>query len=177
MPNSPSTQCVDAARLSLFLEERLDESAEAEIQAHVDECAHCRVSLENVAGAPELWRDLRDHLSGDVPEPEQAGPVVSDGSEVDGLAELNALRDPSEDPRLLGRIGVYEICGLIGRGTTGLVLKAHEPRLGRYVALKLMLPGVNANGSARQRFEREGRAVAAVSHEHVVPVHAVDEHR
>lgn len=172
MPNSPSTQCIDAARLSMFLEERLDETAEAEIQAHVDECPHCRASLENVAGAPELWRDLRDHLSG-----VSAASKVTDEAEVDGLAELTALLDPSEDPRYLGRIGVYEICGLIGRGTTGLVLKAHEPRLGRYVALKLMLPGVNANGSARQRFEREGRAVAAVSNEHVVPVHAVDEHR
>lgn len=182
MPNTPSTQCVDASRLALFLEERLDETAEAEIQEHVDHCEHCRLSLENVAAAPELWRDLRDHLN-----PSREAHDIAQGvhealesevfAEPDGLAELTALLDPSEDPRYLGRIGVYEICGLIGRGTTGLVLKAHETRLGRFVALKLMLPGINANGSARQRFEREGRAVAAVSNLHVVPVHAVDEHR
>jgi hypothetical protein len=55
-------------------------------------------------------------------------------------------------------------------------MKALEPRLNRYVAIKLMSPVFTSNGSSRRRFEREGRAVAAVSHEHVVPIYAVDEH-
>ena len=60
-------------------------------------------------------------------------------------------------------IGPYEVLGLIGRGTTGLVVKAREPRLDRFVAIKLMAPQYSSNGSARHRFEREARAIAAVA--------------
>src|SRR6185436_4940175 len=87
------------------------------------------------------------------------------------------LLDPTDDPEMLGRLGCFEVRGIIGRGSTGVVLKALEPRLNRFVAIKVLLPALAANGAARQRFEREGQAIAAVSHEHVVPIYAVDEHR
>ncbi|MEZ6095012.1 MAG: serine/threonine-protein kinase [Pirellulaceae bacterium] len=84
---------------------------------------------------------------------------------------------PAEDPQYLGRIGCYDVMGVIGQGGTGVVLKALESRLNRFVAIKVLAPHLTANGPARKRFEREGRAIAAVSHEHVVPIYAVDEFR
>jgi serine/threonine protein kinase/DUF4097 and DUF4098 domain-containing protein YvlB/predicted esterase len=171
MPTSRSTRCPGTALLRRFLAEQMDESEEAEVQEHIGACTACQAALEGVAGAPDLWSDLREQLT-EAPAPE--APARGAQSDLEDLVELLG---PTDDPRMLGRLGGYEVCGLIGRGTTGLVLKALEPRLNRYVAIKLMSPGLGSNGSARRRFEREGRAVAAVCHEHVVPIHAVDEHR
>jgi serine/threonine-protein kinase len=59
----------------------------------------------------------------------------------------------------------------------GVVLKAHDVALNRNVAIKVLLAPLAASGAARRRFLREARAAAAVVHEHVVAVHAVDEAR
>ena len=64
---------------------------------------------------------------------------------------------------------------MIGRGGMGLVLKAFDRSLHRMVALKVLAPPVALGGTARQRFIREARAAAAVSHDHVVAIYAVDE--
>jgi serine/threonine-protein kinase len=91
------------------------------------------------------------------------------------VADRLSFLAPSDDPRMLGRMGIYEVAGVVGYGAMGVVLKAFEPSLNRYVALKVLWPHLAINGSARQRFAREARAAAAVVHEHVVPIYAVDE--
>ena len=63
---------------------------------------------------------------------------------------------------------------VVGRGGWGVVLKAFDPALHRPVAIKVLAPEYASNGKARMRFAREAQAVAAVIHDHVVPVHAVD---
>ena len=93
---------------------------------------------------------------------------------------VNALRiadyfDPTDDPRMLGRFGGYEIVGIIGCGGMGVVLKGFEPALDRYVAIKLLAPHLATSGAARTRFAREARAAAAVLHENVVAIHRVSE--
>jgi serine/threonine protein kinase len=56
-----------------------------------------------------------------------------------------------------------------------VVLKAFDPSLHRLVVVKVLAPHLASSGAARQRFAREARAVAAVSHEHVIAIHAVDD--
>jgi serine/threonine-protein kinase len=56
----------------------------------------------------------------------------------------------------------------------GVVLKAHDPALNRVVAIKVLTPQLATSGAARKRFAREARAAAAVVHEHVIAIHAVD---
>ena len=63
---------------------------------------------------------------------------------------------------------------LLGRGGFGVVLKAHDPALGRVVAIKVLAPQLATSAAARVRFAREARAAAAVVHDHVVAIHAVD---
>jgi serine/threonine-protein kinase len=58
----------------------------------------------------------------------------------------------------------------------GIVFKGFDRALSRNVAIKVLDPMLANIGTARQRFAREARAMAAISHEHVVPVYAVDEH-
>ena len=63
---------------------------------------------------------------------------------------------------------------LLGRGGFGVVLKAFDPALGRAVAIKVLAPQLATSAAARSRFAREARAAAAVVHDHVVAIHAVD---
>src|SRR5262249_29093020 len=85
------------------------------------------------------------------------------------------LLRPPVNPEHLGRLGPYEVLGVIGRGGMGVVLKAFDPALRRTVAIKVLAPQWAANPEARRRFEREARAAALVRHENVVAIHAVEE--
>jgi serine/threonine-protein kinase len=74
----------------------------------------------------------------------------------------------------LGRLGQYEVTGVLGRGGFGVVLKAHDSALNRTVAIKVLAAQLAASAAARSRFAREAKAAAAVVHDNVVAVHAVD---
>jgi eukaryotic-like serine/threonine-protein kinase len=91
----------------------------------------------------------------------------------DGMA-LDFLT-PSGRPGSLGRLGHYEVLEVLGRGGMGVVLRAFDEKLRRAVALKVMAPHLAGSASARDRFVREGRALAAVSHDNVLAVHAVED--
>lgn len=61
-------------------------------------------------------------------------------------------------------IAGYVLEAQIGQGGMAIVCRARDERLGRPVALKLLAPGLAADGGFRQRFIRESRAAAAVDH-------------
>lgn len=89
------------------------------------------------------------------------------------VAALLPFLKPSEDPAYIGRLHHFEISRVIGRGGMGIVLEAFDTHLQRVVAIKVLNPEYAKNDVARQRFCREGRAAAAISHEHVVAMHQV----
>jgi hypothetical protein len=82
---------------------------------------------------------------------------------------------PADKPDVLGRLGHYDILEVIGRGGMGIVLRAFDDRLRRVVAIKVMAAQLATNATARKRFQREAQAAAAVSHDHIVTIHAVEE--
>ena len=69
----------------------------------------------------------------------------------------------------------YEIGDLLGSGGMGLVYRAHDTRLGRDVAVKLLADNLAQDAEARERFSREARAAARLSHPNVVQVFDVGE--
>jgi len=75
----------------------------------------------------------------------------------------------------LGRLGHYEVEMVLGSGAFGIVAKAFDAKLHRVVAIKLMSPELATTSAARKRFLREARTAAAVPHENIVAVHAVEE--
>ena len=75
----------------------------------------------------------------------------------------------------LDRIGRYEIKRTIGEGGMGVVYAAHDERLDRLVAIKVVRPEALAADGARERFRREARAAARVSHPHICPLYEFDE--
>ena len=64
-----------------------------------------------------------------------------------------------------------EILELVGRGGMGVVYKARQKRLDRLVALKILAPKIGQDPAFAERFAREARAMAMLSHPHVVAVH------
>jgi WD40 repeat protein len=90
----------------------------------------------------------------------------------DAAPDLGFL-DPPARPDTLGRLGQYEILEVVGRGGMGIVLKAFDQVLHRVVAVKVLDPARAAGAEARKRFIREAQAAAAVTHDHVVTIHAV----
>src|SRR5262245_64534270 len=71
--------------------------------------------------------------------------------------------------------GRYSIERELGRGGMGVVYLAREVRLDRPVALKLLPPVLAAQPGPRERFLREARLAAKLSHPNIIPIHAVDE--
>jgi eukaryotic-like serine/threonine-protein kinase len=111
-------------------------------------------------GNPELRREVEaliaEHESGkpsplDEPVWERPGPALGMGQ----------------------RLGPYEITGTLGTGGMGEVYRARDTRLGRSVAIKVLPPEMVADAARRLRFEREARAIAALSHPHICPIYDV----
>ncbi len=71
------------------------------------------------------------------------------------------------------RLGPYEIVAPLGAGGMGEVWRARDSRLGRQVALKVLPEPLAADGDALERFEREARALAVLSHPHICVLHDV----
>jgi predicted Ser/Thr protein kinase len=74
-----------------------------------------------------------------------------------------------------GSLGPYRVLGELARGGMGVVYRAHDPRVGRDVAIKL-LHMRGASREQRERFQREAEALGRLQHENVVPVHDRGEH-
>ena len=69
------------------------------------------------------------------------------------------------------RLGSYQVVAPLGAGGMGEVYRARDIRLGRDVAIKVLPPDFVAHPEARARFEREARAVAALSHPNILAIH------
>ena len=76
----------------------------------------------------------------------------------------------------LKKIGPYEIVEQVGAGGMATVYKAYQPKLDRFVAIKLMHQAFAADATFLSRFEREARIVARLDHRAIVPVYDYDTH-
>ena len=68
------------------------------------------------------------------------------------------------------RLGAYEILGPLGAGGMGEVYRARDTKLDRDVAIKVLPPQLAENPAALARFEREAKAVAALSHPNILAI-------
>ena len=168
--------CYKQETLSQLLAQQTDEVMEQEMLHHIEGCSKCRNALERISGGGPLQDEMREHLACDEFSCSPHESVQAIETEPD-IESIRSFLGPSDDPTKMGRIAGFEICGIIGFGSSAVVFKAFDPRLNRYVAIKTLLPQFCHHGSARSRFEREGKAIASVKDENVIPVYAVDEYR
>ena len=125
---------------------------------------------------PEFFDELSDFFADRDAVEVLAAPLRDLARTVDAEPDPDWL-GPSEVPDHLGRLGPYEVVDRVGRGGMGIVYKGHDAALNRYVAIKAMAPQWASDPAARRRFTREAQAAAAVSHPHVITIHAVGEWR
>lgn len=71
------------------------------------------------------------------------------------------------------RLGPYEILAPLGAGGMGEVYRAHDPRLDREVAIKILPSHLNQDSNLRARFEREARAVSGLHHPNICVLYDV----
>jgi hypothetical protein len=178
--------CPPVGRLKELLADRLPAGESARLTEHLEECPACQRRVEGLAASRKSWPELARKLSDRPPEPAPALREVMDklkdsqeeqtSDEVISCGELplGFLR-PSDKPGQLGRLERYEVLEEIGRGGMGVVLKAFDPSLHRMVAIKVLAPQLASSGVARKRFLREAKAAAAVTHDHIVTIHSVEE--
>jgi HD-like signal output (HDOD) protein len=96
-----------------------------------------------------------------------------------GLTSVERLQErlfpAPPSPHELGDLNGYRVQRLLGKGAVGAVFRAIDPGLDRPVAIKLLLPEQADDAHARARFLREGKAIAALTHENIVRIYAVGE--
>ena len=175
---------------------------ESDLAAHIEHCPRCQRRLFELSGGGEWSERTRQSLS-ELPtigmrpsgsasatlsrthkDVEQRSCVSSILVSVDpsladdvvGACEPIALDflNPPSHPEMLGRLGRYEIEGVIGAGGMGIVLKGFDTELHRPVAIKVLAPHLAGSGAARSRFAREAQAAAAIVHDQVMPIHNVE---
>jgi WD40 repeat protein/serine/threonine protein kinase len=181
--NISPTPCPDIANLEKLLNDSAAEPLQSQWAAHLETCAHCQQTLQTMVASRDSWFGMARHLvQTEPPAPALLNVITAlkDGVSLSGTAAdqerpLLDFLDPAEKPDQLGRLAHYEISEVMGRGGMGVVLKAWDSALHRVVAIKVMAPRLAANEKARERFVREARAAAAITHDNVVAVHAVGE--
>ena len=126
---------------------------------------------EACAGDEALGCDVRSLLD----QPSMPGFLEEPALAVAAaLAAASATETP--EPSWVGRhIGVYHLQSLLGRGGMGEVYRAHDTRLGRDVALKLLPPGFTADADRLTRFTREARLLASLNHPNIGTIHGFEE--
>jgi WD40 repeat protein/serine/threonine protein kinase len=185
--------CPDPSRLARLLDGELSQSEQDELTRHLDACPRCQRAVEELASGGRSWSEVAAHLGAEEPggEPEPAlaravrelaggcpDQTRTDATTADEPAgsdgDLSFLA-PSDKPGHIGRLGHYEVLEVVGRGGMGVLLRAFDEKLHRVVAIKALAPQLANSATARQRFSREAHAAAAVVHEHVVAIHAIED--
>lgn len=158
---------------------------DSQMLEHLEKCPECRQVIEGLAADSNWWQEAGDTLATPVAELSHVTDTICplsdepiEATRTDPLcqheiAQLQAMLPMASHPELLARIGRYELEQLIGRGGMGLVFRALDTELHRVVAVKTLAMYLLPVRTARERFIREGRAAALLSHPHIVPMYDV----
>ena len=175
--------CPTHATLELLCGGAIPSERELEIYAHVDDCVACQKTLDKLTGTTESGVHLSAGSSSQESETlaERLDELKTKGRPP-ALSGDRLFRDLSpwfdavtDNEEAIGRIDEYELLECVGRGGMGIVFRAHDSKLTRNVALKVMSPSLLADATAPARFLREAQAAARINHPNVVTLFAVSE--
>ena len=179
-----SNQHIPEHELRQIVGDQPTTTPQADIETHISQCQTCQDRLLGLAADADWRRELSDglaelstqssmrHSTSELQRKARSGDAF-DLRTVDQM--LNEVLQPPTHPETLGRLGRYEVESVIGCGGMGVVLRGFDAELHRPVAIKMVLPRLSTNGTAKQRFLREARAAAAVLHPNVIAIHDISE--
>ena len=127
-------------------------------------CPQCGAELRAGAPCPACLMQLGLQTSADRADGES-------GQDAAATEATNGRFQPPSPEELAGHFPQLEILELLGAGGMGAVYKARQPGLDRLVALKILPPGVGRDPAFTERFAREARAMAKLSHPNIVTIH------
>ncbi|MCL4222491.1 MAG: tetratricopeptide repeat protein [Phycisphaerales bacterium] len=133
-------------------------------QTPEDICHDCPELTEKVRQKLAEYRRVEGQIQAWFPSPSRR-------SECGDLGVAAPPRDSSLTPEIPG----YEIDSILGRGGMGVVYRAKHLRLNRWVAIKILSGGVQAETDKLERFLREAEAVACLQHSNIVQVYDIGE--
>src|SRR5262249_23388005 len=142
-------------RVRQLLDQLIDSGATPE-----EVCRSCPEFLPEVRARCRQMSRVRTELRAMFPP----GPV------------LEASPPPLEENGVLPSIPGYEVEAILGQGGVGVVFRARDLRLGRPVALKMLLARAYAGPTELARFRREAEAVAGLCHPNIVQIYEVGDH-
>jgi WD40 repeat protein len=152
----------------------LDRDDPCERAAYLDQaCAGDAALRQRIEALLQCHAKAGDFL--DMPAGQQLAAQADTQAEPPKTGVPLDFLAPSQRPDSMGRLGHYEVLEVVGQGGMGIVLRAFDAKLHRVVAIKALAPQLATTGSARQRFVREARAAAAVTHDNVIDIHAVED--
>jgi len=196
-PEIAKHDCPSKQVLSGLLHGDLPLAEQEDVTGHLSDCLGCQERMESLATGeqPVLAHAVRDIDQIDPPNQSALWRVIDREAGVSNSnnslsitrssadtpmgegAHDNALDflQPTTTPGRIGRLNRFDVIELIGRGGMGVVLRAFDPSLQREVAVKVLDPQLASNKSYQERFCREARSAASVSHENIVAVYQVEE--
>lgn len=118
----------------------------------------------------ELRREVEDLIKSH----ESAGSFIDSPAYEQGADLLSGGRAAQKRPGQ--SIGPYKIISLVGAGGMGEVYRAHDSRLGREVALKLLPDSLASGTDGVRRFQQEARAASALNHPNILAIYDIGEH-
>ena len=159
---------------------------QVDLLEHLDHCNACQMTLDEIARIDPFFVQSRDALRAtgltsrdlDARPSELGEPTTSAGQPSTALtAIVESLLGPTDDPRSMGRLGRFEVHGIVGSGGMGIVLKARSIDMDRIVAIKIPQPTYWQSRDTLLTLEREARSAAAVVHPGVISIYHVDRYR
>ncbi len=149
--------------LSAYSLGQLSEERAVAIDSHISECEPCCETIVKLSS--------EDTFAGLLQE---AGRLPTDQTAVHDIVTPISRSAPNDIPPPLSEHPRYEVLGLIGKGGMGDVYRARHRKMERTVALKVINRGLVQKAEAIDRFHREVKAAAQLSHPNIVTSHDAD---
>jgi urea transport system substrate-binding protein len=165
-----------ANRLRDFALGRLSEADSASIEAHLVDCPQCCEALEGAAESDAFLARLK--MAGPPGVERPPGPSANQvAGTPSGRERLEPLGSPGSDqvPQALRDHPRYRIFGVVGSGGMGTVFKADHRLLERPVVIKVLHPELIRDVELLERFQREARLAAKLTHPNVVTVYEAEQ--